>query len=405
MARALDRPMDRTAAAARLWDAIVVGAGPAGSLLARELARGGAEVLLVDRSTFPRDKVCGACLSARSLGFLTTAGLGDLPAEAGAEPIGSLELVTAAGRATVGLPLGAALSRGRLDEALATAAQAAGAHFLAGSRGLLGPAGSDRREVRLPETGETLAARLVVAADGLGGGFVPEGALPRRVSRGSRLGAWAMLAPAPGATPGPGAGAISMAVSAEGYVGSVRVEGGAINVAAALDPRRVREHGLGGAVERILEQSAASSPSVAAVRKANWRGTAPLTRRPVDVALERVFLIGDSAGYVEPFTGEGMAWAFETALALAPLALCAVGGWSPALADAWRRSHGRGVARRQRWCRWVAVGLRHPRLVRLAVRALAARPRLAAPLVRRLTAPGRSRLGGTNRQQAAGVRP
>lgn len=401
----MDGAVDRTTAAGRLWDVIVVGAGPAGSLLARELARGGAEVLVVDRSTFPRDKVCGACLSARSLGFLETAGLGDLLADAGAERIESFELVTAAGRATVGLPLGAALSRRRLDDALVRAAIAAGAHFLAGSRALLGPSATERREVRLPETGETLAARLVVAADGLSGGFVPEEALPRRVMRGSRLGAWAMLPPASGAVPDLSNGAISMAVSAEGYVGSVRVEGGAINLAAALAPHRVREHGLGGAVERILEQSAATAPSVAGVRVANWRGTGPLTRRPVDVALERVFLMGDSAGYVEPFTGEGMAWAFESALALAPLALRAVGGWSPALADAWRRCHGRGVARRQCWCRWVAVGLRHPRLVRLAVRALAARPRLAAPLVRRLTAPGRSRLGGANRQQPAGVQP
>jgi flavin-dependent dehydrogenase len=397
--------MDRAAAAGRPWDAIVVGAGPAGSFLARELARGGAEVLLVDRSTFPRDKVCGACLSARSLGFLEVAGLGDLATEAGAEPIGRFELVTAAGRATVGLPAGAALSRRRLDDALVTAAVDAGACLLAGSRALLGPLEVDRREVRLPETGETLTARFVVAADGLSGGFVPEEVLPRRVTRGSRLGAWAMLPPAAGPASEGGIGTISMAVSAEGYVGSVRVEGGAINVAAALDPRRVREHGLAGAAERVLEQSAAATPAIAAVREASWRGTAPLTRRPVDVALERVFLVGDSAGYVEPFTGEGMAWAFETALALAPLAVRAVEGWNPALADAWRRSHGRGVARRQRWCRWVAVGLRHPRLVRLAVRALAIRPRLAAPLVRRLTEPGRSGLGGANRQRPAGVQP
>src|SRR5262245_23559213 len=47
-----------------VWDVAVVGAGPAGSLAARELARRGASVLLVDRSPFPRPKVCGSCLNA-----------------------------------------------------------------------------------------------------------------------------------------------------------------------------------------------------------------------------------------------------------------------------------------------------------------------------------------------------
>ena len=59
----------------RLWDVVVVGAGPAGAVVARELALAGATVLLVDRRRFPRNKVCGGCLSARTvaqLGQLST---------------------------------------------------------------------------------------------------------------------------------------------------------------------------------------------------------------------------------------------------------------------------------------------------------------------------------------------
>ena len=43
----------------RVWDAVVVGAGPGGALTAFELGRAGAGVLLVDRQAFPRWKVCG----------------------------------------------------------------------------------------------------------------------------------------------------------------------------------------------------------------------------------------------------------------------------------------------------------------------------------------------------------
>src|SRR5262245_27514126 len=49
------------------FDALVVGAGPAGSSVATHLARGGARVLLVDRATFPRDKPCGGGLTGRAL--------------------------------------------------------------------------------------------------------------------------------------------------------------------------------------------------------------------------------------------------------------------------------------------------------------------------------------------------
>ncbi|HEY2155642.1 MAG TPA: FAD-dependent monooxygenase, partial [Isosphaeraceae bacterium] len=57
------------------WDALVVGAGPAGSIAARELARFGARTLLVERAAFPRWKVCGACLNGHALASIREAGL------------------------------------------------------------------------------------------------------------------------------------------------------------------------------------------------------------------------------------------------------------------------------------------------------------------------------------------
>ena len=74
-------------AAGRTWPVVVVGAGPAGAVAAGLIARAGSRVLLVDRSTFPRAKVCGCCLNGRALAALADAGLGDLPARLGAVPL------------------------------------------------------------------------------------------------------------------------------------------------------------------------------------------------------------------------------------------------------------------------------------------------------------------------------
>src|SRR5262249_19506522 len=62
-------------AACRRWDAAIVGAGPAGAVAASTLARSGWSVLLVDRASFPRGKVCGCCLGGAALDALEQAGV------------------------------------------------------------------------------------------------------------------------------------------------------------------------------------------------------------------------------------------------------------------------------------------------------------------------------------------
>ncbi len=99
-------------AAARTWPVIVVGAGPAGALAARELARRDRAVLLVDRAAFPRGKVCGCCLNARALATLAGVGLADLAARHGAVPLRQLLVAGRGCRAQLPLPGGAVLARG-----------------------------------------------------------------------------------------------------------------------------------------------------------------------------------------------------------------------------------------------------------------------------------------------------
>src|SRR5438128_8398572 len=56
----------------RMYDLIIIGAGPAGSSAAITAARSGARVLLLERGRFPRHKVCGEFVSAESLDLLSS---------------------------------------------------------------------------------------------------------------------------------------------------------------------------------------------------------------------------------------------------------------------------------------------------------------------------------------------
>jgi menaquinone-9 beta-reductase len=381
----LDATLSPEAAARRLWDVAVIGAGPAGSLAARELARRGASVLLVDRAKFPRYKVCGGCLNPRAIRQLQKAGLGKLAGDLGAIPLRKLR-VGAAGRfADVSLPTGAGVSREVFDAALIAAAIAAGVEFLPATTATVSPlkASADRRALRLRESGKDVAveARIVLSAGGLGSkmeeGDEGEPELARTWTPGSRVGAGVMLP-----TPGPEyeRGTIYMACGSEGYVGQVVVEDGRVDVAAALDPLAAkRAGGTGELAAAILRRS--GLPSHPDLARLPWKGTPHLTRQAPRLGSERLFVLGDAAGYVEPFTGEGMAWALSGARLVAPLVQRGIERWEPELLLRWRDAYRRGVARRQFVCRLTAELLRRSLATKVMIRSLAIAPWLSRPFL------------------------
>ena len=61
----------------RIFDALVIGGGPAGAATALRLAQGGWSVALVEKKTFPRRKVCGEFISATSLPIMKSLGILD----------------------------------------------------------------------------------------------------------------------------------------------------------------------------------------------------------------------------------------------------------------------------------------------------------------------------------------
>jgi flavin-dependent dehydrogenase len=369
------------AATRRTWDAIVVGAGPAGALAAHQVACRGVSVLLVDRATFPRGKVCGCCINGRALGALHASGLGHLPASCGAIPLTTLLLT--AGRRSARLPLaGVALSREAFDAALVRAAIAAGASFLPLTRARLG---DSPRQLHL-EQGEQaveVEARVVLAADGLGGGLLASAGGRAEAECQARIGAGVVLGHPPGFYQ---RGVVYMASGQHGYVGLVRLEDDRLDVAAALDVGAVRQAGGPGEVASAI-LSATGWPTLPGLAEASWKGTMALTRQMSRPGAQGAFAVGDAAGFVEPFTGEGMAWALAGALAVAPLAVRAVAGWRPSLLREWQAIHLRIVRNRQWACRTAAFVLRRPVLVGAIVGLLRWLPWVAWPVLRSLNSP------------------
>jgi flavin-dependent dehydrogenase len=372
-------------AAERTWDVLVIGAGPAGAVAARELAAT-TNVLLVDRARFPRSKVCGCCLNGAALQTLEAIGLGALATDCGAIPLREFRLANRRRVASVPLREGVSLSRERLDTELVKAAIEAGADFLDNTQALIQAEQPDGISVELKRERQTVvaAAKQVIIAGGLGcRAFVRSEIDARRATRNSRVGAGATLVDASSDFED---GTIYMACHRSGYVGLTRLEDGRLDIAAALDTTAIKQQASTSVlVEEILRDAGLTVPP--GLTEATWQGTAKLTQQRTRVAGDRYSVVGDAAGYVEPFTGEGMAWALATGRAVAPFLKASLGGDSTGPSQGWTAKHRELLGRRMRLCRSVSLLLRYPVLVGTAVRLLAVAPGLARPFVRSLNAP------------------
>ena len=372
-----------------IWDAVVVGGGVAGSYVAAHLAHAGADVLLVERDRFPRDKVCGCCLNDRALGALADSPIAEVRALAlEARPLGGIRLGAGGRSVFCRFPSGSVISRARLDLALVEAARGCGAHIQFGAQARY--VGEDDQAVTLrleDQAGEReIRSRLVVAADGLGSELL--GCATGEVSRvreGSLIGAGVVL-PAD-CSEGFESGVIHMAVGRGGYLGLARLEDGRLDLAMACDAGVVRDSGgLGPLAGRLLCDAGWQSPE--GILEARWRGTPRLTRKPRLRQTRRLVAVGDARGYIEPFTGEGMGWALAGARELLPgMTALALGG-----EPIWPRRHG-GVFQGFT-CRALAAFLRRPGLVAWAVRILKVAPFLAKPFA-----------WGTGRGKTWGIAP
>jgi geranylgeranyl reductase family protein len=361
------------------FDAVIVGAGPAGSTAALCLARSGARVALVDRRSFPRDKACGDLVGPRGVRLLAELGV-EVP---GARRVGDMILVGPSGRQAL-LPAlpgiaypdhALAISRVALDSALFEAAVAAGACPVRDVfRGLAGSADAPTG-VRLAESGELLAD-VIVGADGATSQVAEAAGLvdAQRVLWGFALRCYLdvtidlphilLWEPEPWQL-FPGYGWIFPTEDGRANVG--------LGLAVAGDRSLSRQAGerLGAFCEQLARYGLLPDTRVdAGPRLGGWLKMGMVGTVP---ARDRVLLAGDAAGLINPLQGEGIAQAIHSGRAAASAVLAG----TPAGAAARYRDSLRLVGAHHRVNAPVQRGIvRHPRSVSVAGRLL------TAPLVR-----------------------
>lgn len=355
----------------------MLGGGPAGASCAIRLRSIGVDVDLAEATAFPREKVCGCCIGGAGLAALETIGMATTVRQRGVALdrwVGSL----GDRRAEVSLPVGVAISRSSLDRELLSEAARRGAVVHQPCRGVVTEVEADGVTVRLSRDDQVMQVRYgcVVIAAGLGGGAITQH-LPWIEQPHGPFGISFSCLVDPACRPG----TIYMACDDDGYVGAVELQNGRVDIAAAL--RSGAEAAKRGTPRERVRQILSDS------QLPPWRlndvspvlTTSPLRRRR-EAGRGRLIAIGDSAGYVEPFTGEGMTWAIQSGIAAADL-IGQSDRWLT-IGEQWRTTYA-SLFRRRKWvCRVVTSALRSRSARQFTGRLLANWPTLAKPLVRGL---------------------
>jgi len=381
------------------FDAVVIGGGPAGSSSARVLARLGWRTALIEHGPRHRDKTCGTCLNARAVRLLRRAGVLEEVQEIAVGSAGRVR-VHVAGRPVLSAALprcrdaggGLLVPRDRLDQLLIDVARQAGVQVVQPATARVTEVTSRGAVIELRQGPSTarLRSRLVVGADGLRSAVAEAAGLARRHRAGCKFGfAMEVACPAGGAVR---PDTIEMFIVHGGYLGVVDHGGGRLHLAGLVDGRRGRAGNPIDFVESVARQfDALRRAGLHQLRRRAFdrmTGAGPIPCRPHRVAAGAVALVGDAAGYTEPFSGEGISWALECAEVLAESVTGQVpGDWTSATARRYRRGWKRRVGRRQHFGRVLASVLQQPGLTGGLLAVLGRHPLLAAWLVRRAVMP------------------
>jgi flavin-dependent dehydrogenase len=369
-----------------MCDVLIVGAGPAGAVAGLVLARAGVRVRLVDRASFPRDKLCGDTVNPGTLSRLERLGVAGEIVARGLRVDGMVITgeggVAVEGRYPAGVH-GRAIVRRELDWLLVQQAIAAGCEFETGVnvRGAVvagDKSGGVVHGVRVSaRSGEAqIDAPITIAADGrrstigFGLGFARHPARPRRWAIGAYyenfpnrvghpsdprtrgVGVGSLSAPHDGA---PGVEGVSDPASERGalgemhvrrgrYIGIAPIPGGLTNVCLVRPSRpgdvELREPAA------LLARELQRDPLLRARANGARLASAPVVLGPLavdvdrDRAIDGLLVAGDAAGFIDPMTGDGLRFAVRGGELAAAAAL-------RALAHGWRGVHAQLAAERR----------------------------------------------------------
>jgi len=353
--------------------AVVIGAGPAGSVVACLLARAGIETALIERSAFPRPKICGGCLAQSGFERLQSCDLSSLPSLEAAPVISKLDLHSGDRSLSLPLPRYRVVDRARFDLDLIHASVRAGVRFLDETTAQITPGGAV--EIN-PKNGDpqTLHPRVIIVADGLkGNSLAHHPAFAWRIGRRSRVGIGATINTLPWSC---ASNAITMFHNAHGYLGVAPMHDGRAIVASAVDPAWIKKR---TDAPPLVSLAGALGVELGDLTQTRTLGAPALTRKRSHIEADgRILLIGDSIGYIEPFTGEGMSWVIEDAAMVIEHAIaCCNGRYNH---GNWTRAHAHAHLRRSMLCKSVSNLLRREMLVRTTMSVCARSPMLTSML-------------------------
>jgi geranylgeranyl reductase family protein len=377
-------------------DVVVVGAGPAGSATAARLAAGGWDVVLLDRARFPRPKPCAEYLSPGGVAALRRLGVFEHLDERAGRALRGMELRAPNGsrslleyRDGASARAGLAVPRETLDAALVDLAQAHGVQVVEQVQvtDLQLAHGTTLGVVGRGEGGRGMAyrARLVVGADGAHSRVSSRLGLRTTRSWPRRLGLVAHLDDVHWPEDHG-----EMHVGRRGYVGVAPLGDGRLSLGLVMP----MPGGRLGVPRAALCAALLEYPELAArlgVRRdqevhglGEVRGVGPLAHAVRASAGPGFALVGDAAGFLDPFTGEGVFRALRGAEILAPIVDAALAGRADVvdIQAEYERARRDAFRAKERLTTLIQVFVHVPSLMNLAIDRLRRRPRLGARLGR-----------------------
>jgi menaquinone-9 beta-reductase len=312
-------------AAPKRYDAIVIGGGPAGSTTALLLARAGWAVALIEKSRFPRPKVCGEFISASTFPLLAALGLLEEVRRLAGPDIRRVGIFSGESVSISDMPAvsgglgkwGRALGREHLDLLMLEAAVRAGAELWQPFRVVeIEPSKQGWRcEVGHGGDSTSLFARIIVAANGSWekSPWLPDCSAPHKDSD-----LLAFKAHFDGADLA--CDLMPLLVFPGGYGGMVRSDTGRLSLSCCisrrtLDQSRKSEERAGDAVLRHLRRSCEGVADALKCAKlqGSWLSAGPIRPGIRLSSADGVFRVGNAAGEAHPIIAEGISMAVQSA--------------------------------------------------------------------------------------------